>query len=171
MRICSFLVTAISHRLCLKHAVECTGLSCCALRFVWLRRASRLDVLLVCHIKPAWLMTCLPGAQLLMGGRTLELSPDDYIFAATQIYLDIINIFLNILQAGPLLTQHHDLLCSCRHVTQAFLPPACTFPSCASRITYLLKHAYLVWVHVLMLLSLADLGLVGAQILQLSQNQ
>ena len=38
------------------------------------------------------------GAQLLMGGRTLEISPDDYVYAATQIYLDIINIFLNILQ-------------------------------------------------------------------------
>ena len=37
--------------------------------------------------------------QMLMGGRSLEVSPDDYIFAATQIYLDIINIFLNILQA------------------------------------------------------------------------
>lgn len=54
-------------------------------------------------------MTQLPGAQLLMGGRTLEVSPDDYIFAATQIYLDIINIFLNILQARPLLMQHHVL--------------------------------------------------------------
>ena len=38
------------------------------------------------------------AAQLLMGGRTLEISPDDYVYAATQIYLDIINIFLNILQ-------------------------------------------------------------------------
>ncbi|KAK9840630.1 hypothetical protein WJX81_005654 [Elliptochloris bilobata] len=36
--------------------------------------------------------------QLLMGGRSLEISPDDYIFAATQIYLDIVNIFINILQ-------------------------------------------------------------------------
>ncbi len=66
-------------------------------------------MLLVCHITLAWLMTQLPGAQLLMGGRTLEVSPDDYIFAATQIYLDIINIFLNILQARPLLMQHHVL--------------------------------------------------------------
>ncbi len=44
-----------------------------------------------------------------MGGRTLEVSPDDYIFAATQIYLDIINIFLNILQVRPLVMQHHVL--------------------------------------------------------------
>jgi len=42
---------------------------------------------------------CARVWQMLMGGRSLEVSPDDYIFAATQIYLDIINIFLNILQA------------------------------------------------------------------------
>eukprot|EP00884_Botryococcus_braunii_P000012 jgi/Botrbrau1/10010/Bobra.0012s0098.2 len=36
--------------------------------------------------------------QLLMGGHTLELSPDEYVFASINIYLDIINIFLNILQ-------------------------------------------------------------------------
>jgi len=42
---------------------------------------------------------CARVRQMLMGGRSLEVSPDDYIFAATQIYLDIINIFLNILQA------------------------------------------------------------------------
>ncbi|KAK9843008.1 hypothetical protein WJX74_005555 [Apatococcus lobatus] len=37
--------------------------------------------------------------QMLMGGKTQELSPDEYIFASMTIYLDVIQIFLNILQA------------------------------------------------------------------------
>ncbi|EYC42733.1 hypothetical protein Y032_0520g2850 [Ancylostoma ceylanicum] len=36
--------------------------------------------------------------QLIMGGRQFELSPEEYIFAAMQIFLDILNIFLFILQ-------------------------------------------------------------------------
>nr|CDJ88336.1 Uncharacterised protein family UPF0005 domain containing protein [Haemonchus contortus] len=36
--------------------------------------------------------------QLLMGGRQFELSPEEYIFAAMQIFLDILNIFLFVLQ-------------------------------------------------------------------------
>ncbi|KHJ77032.1 hypothetical protein OESDEN_23348 [Oesophagostomum dentatum] len=36
--------------------------------------------------------------QLIMGGKRLELSPEEYIFAAMQIFLDILNIFLFILQ-------------------------------------------------------------------------
>ncbi|CAA94766.1 Transmembrane BAX inhibitor motif-containing protein 4 [Caenorhabditis elegans] len=35
--------------------------------------------------------------QLLMGGRKYELSPEDYIFAAMEIFLDILNIFLMLL--------------------------------------------------------------------------
>jgi protein lifeguard len=35
--------------------------------------------------------------QLLMGGGARELSPDEYIFASVNIYLDIVQIFLNIL--------------------------------------------------------------------------
>jgi FtsH-binding integral membrane protein len=35
--------------------------------------------------------------QLLVGGKELELSLDDYVIASIQIYLDIILIFLNIL--------------------------------------------------------------------------
>ncbi|CAI5452665.1 unnamed protein product [Caenorhabditis angaria] len=35
--------------------------------------------------------------QMLMGGRQFELSPEDYIFAAMQIFLDILNIFLLLL--------------------------------------------------------------------------
>ncbi|VDP21100.1 unnamed protein product [Heligmosomoides polygyrus] len=36
--------------------------------------------------------------QLIMGGRKFELSPEEYIFAAVQLFLDILNIFLFILQ-------------------------------------------------------------------------
>ncbi|CAI5451396.1 unnamed protein product [Caenorhabditis angaria] len=35
--------------------------------------------------------------QMLMGGHKYELSPEDYIFAAMQIFLDILNIFLMLL--------------------------------------------------------------------------
>ena len=38
------------------------------------------------------------GRQLLMSGRKVSLDPDEYIFAALNLYLDIINLFLNILQ-------------------------------------------------------------------------
>jgi FtsH-binding integral membrane protein len=31
--------------------------------------------------------------QLIMGGRTLELSPEEYILAAAMLYIDIINLF------------------------------------------------------------------------------
>eukprot|EP01025_Chloroclados_australasicus_P008019 TRINITY_DN1274_c0_g1_i1.p1 TRINITY_DN1274_c0_g1~~TRINITY_DN1274_c0_g1_i1.p1 ORF type:complete len:284 (-),score=8.02 TRINITY_DN1274_c0_g1_i1:321-1070(-) len=36
--------------------------------------------------------------QLVMGGRKYEIGPDEYVFAALNIYLDIINIFIYILQ-------------------------------------------------------------------------
>ncbi|CAD6196122.1 unnamed protein product [Caenorhabditis auriculariae] len=36
--------------------------------------------------------------QMLMGGRKLELSPEEHVFAAMQIFLDILNIFLLLLQ-------------------------------------------------------------------------
>ena len=32
--------------------------------------------------------------QLVMGGHKYQFSPEDYIFAAVQIYLDIVNLFL-----------------------------------------------------------------------------
>jgi protein lifeguard len=35
--------------------------------------------------------------QMLMGGGAREVSPDEYIFAAANIYLDIVQIFLNVL--------------------------------------------------------------------------
>lgn len=36
--------------------------------------------------------------QLLMGGRKHELSPEEHIFAALQLYMDIVQIFLFILR-------------------------------------------------------------------------
>jgi len=36
--------------------------------------------------------------QLMVGGKRMELSPEDYVFAATQLFLDIVYIFLYILQ-------------------------------------------------------------------------
>lgn len=36
--------------------------------------------------------------QLIMGGGHAELSPDEYVFAALNIYLDVINLFLQLLQ-------------------------------------------------------------------------
>ncbi|GAB4823952.1 hypothetical protein N2152v2_010998 [Parachlorella kessleri] len=35
--------------------------------------------------------------QLVIGGKQYEISPDEYVFASVQIYMDIINIFLMIL--------------------------------------------------------------------------
>ncbi len=34
----------------------------------------------------------------MMGGHKLSISPDEYVFASLTLYLDIINIFLYILQ-------------------------------------------------------------------------
>ena len=40
----------------------------------------------------------LPGAvAVLFAGKKVQLSPDDYVFAALNLYLDIINLFLYIL--------------------------------------------------------------------------
>ena len=52
---------------------------------------------------------CTPGAvvfsaylcydiQLLMGGRTYALRPDEHVLGAVVIFLDILNLFLMILQ-------------------------------------------------------------------------
>lgn len=35
--------------------------------------------------------------QLIMGGKKYQISPDEYVFAALNVYLDIINLFLMIL--------------------------------------------------------------------------
>lgn len=34
---------------------------------------------------------------MVMGGKQVAISPDEYVFASLQIYLDIIQIFLQIL--------------------------------------------------------------------------
>ena len=36
--------------------------------------------------------------QILMDGKRCQLSPDDYILAALNLYLDILNLFMYILQ-------------------------------------------------------------------------
>jgi hypothetical protein len=37
----------------------------------------------------------LPGAvAVLFAGKKVQLSPDDYVFAALNLYLDIINLFM-----------------------------------------------------------------------------
>lgn len=36
--------------------------------------------------------------QLIMGGKRMAITPEEYVYATLQIYLDIINIFLKILQ-------------------------------------------------------------------------
>ena len=36
--------------------------------------------------------------QLIMGKGKYSISPDEYVFASINIYLDIVQIFLNILQ-------------------------------------------------------------------------
>ncbi len=33
-----------------------------------------------------------------MGGRNFAISPDEYIFAAVSLYLDIINLFIYMMQ-------------------------------------------------------------------------
>ncbi|EEC14454.1 NMDA receptor glutamate-binding chain, putative, partial [Ixodes scapularis] len=36
--------------------------------------------------------------QMIMGGRKLELSPEEHIFAALQLYMDVVQLFLFILR-------------------------------------------------------------------------
>lgn len=36
--------------------------------------------------------------QLIMGGKRYEISSEDYVFAAIQLYVDIVEIFLFLLQ-------------------------------------------------------------------------
>ena len=36
--------------------------------------------------------------QMVMGGHKVALGPDEYVFAALNLYLDVINLFLYILQ-------------------------------------------------------------------------
>lgn len=36
--------------------------------------------------------------QMIMGGRKLELNPEEHIFAALQLYMDVVQLFLFILR-------------------------------------------------------------------------
>jgi len=48
----------------------------------------------------AFLFSCylVVDVQMLMEGKRIQLSPDDYVLAAMNLYLDILNLFLYILQ-------------------------------------------------------------------------
>uniref|UniRef100_A0A3Q2XIX1 Glutamate receptor, ionotropic, N-methyl D-aspartate-associated protein 1b (glutamate binding) n=1 Tax=Hippocampus comes TaxID=109280 RepID=A0A3Q2XIX1_HIPCM len=45
----------------------------------------------------ALLFTCVMDTQLLLGNKELSLHPEEFVFAALNLYMDIINIFLYIL--------------------------------------------------------------------------
>ena len=36
---------------------------------------------------------------MIMGGRRYELGPDDYVFGALALYIDLVNIFISITNA------------------------------------------------------------------------
>ena len=40
----------------------------------------------------------IPLYQMMMGGHKFSISPEEYVFAAIAIYLDILNLFLYILR-------------------------------------------------------------------------
>ena len=40
----------------------------------------------------------IPFYQMMMGGHKFSISPEEYVFAAIAIYLDILNLFLYILR-------------------------------------------------------------------------
>merc|ERR1711981_363361 len=48
----------------------------------------------------AFLFSCyiVVDVQMLMDGKRIQLSPDDYVLAALNLYLDILNLFLYVLQ-------------------------------------------------------------------------
>ncbi len=35
--------------------------------------------------------------QMIMGGRKYEMSPEDYIYGAMQLYVDVVNLFMILL--------------------------------------------------------------------------
>ena len=43
-------------------------------------------------------MMMIPLYQMMMGGHKFSISPEEYVFAAIAIYLDILNLFLYILR-------------------------------------------------------------------------
>ena len=44
-----------------------------------------------------WLQFLAYDTQMLMGGRKHELSPEEYIYGAMQLYIDVVYLFLIIL--------------------------------------------------------------------------
>ena len=46
---------------------------------------------------------------MMMGGHKFSISPEEYVFAAIAIYLDILNLFLYILRIMYLLNSQFDI--------------------------------------------------------------
>ena len=46
----------------------------------------------------AWFVWCPVSPQLMMDGKKVQLSPDDYVFAALNLYIDVVNLFLFLLE-------------------------------------------------------------------------
>ncbi len=61
-------------------------------------RASWYSVALSCGGALLFSAYIVCDVQLLMGGHKVALSPDEYVFASLNIYLDVINLFLYILR-------------------------------------------------------------------------
>jgi len=45
-----------------------------------------------------FIMILIVDIQLIVGGKRMVINPEEYVFAALQVYLDIVNIFLKILE-------------------------------------------------------------------------
>jgi len=65
---------------------------------IFMHRDYRVRILLSCLIIFMCCFYIIYDIQLLVGGKTAELSVDDYIFAAMMIYIDIMRLFLEILK-------------------------------------------------------------------------
>jgi len=67
--------------------------------FVWIipgySNAERIYALVGCVL---FMLFLVIDVQLIIGGKRHSLSPEEYIYAAMQIYLDVVNIFLYLLQ-------------------------------------------------------------------------
>lgn len=65
---------------------------------IFMHRDYRTRILISCLIIFICCFYIIYDIQLLCGGRSAELSMDDYIFAAMMIYIDIMRLFLEILK-------------------------------------------------------------------------
>ena len=54
-------------------------------------------ILNVCYVDDDILQFLVFDTQQIIGGRKHEMSPEEYIFGALQLYLDIVYLFLMIL--------------------------------------------------------------------------